>query len=41
MDENNKKDFSYILGRAFGVVLVGCLAAISIACTVKVIMLIL
>lgn len=39
MEENNKtKDFGYKLGRAFGFVLVGCLAAIAIATTVRFIM---
>lgn len=39
MDENvNKKDFSYIMGRAFGFVIVACLAAIAIASTIKLIM---
>lgn len=36
--ENNNKDFGYILGRAFGLVIVGCFAAIAIATTVKLIM---
>ena len=34
MEENkNRKDFSYILGRIFGSILVGCLTAITIATT--------
>lgn len=32
------KDFGYLLGRAFGFTLVGCLMAISIATTVKIVM---
>lgn len=37
MEDKNKqsKDFSYMLGRAFGTVIVGCLAAIAIATTVR------
>ena len=39
MDENKKpKNLGYYLGQAFGIILVGCLSAISIACTIKVIM---
>ena len=33
-----KKDFGYIVGHAFGLIIVTCLAAIAIATTVKVIM---
>lgn len=36
MDKN--KNFGYYLGQAFSIVLVGCLAAISIALTYKIIM---
>ena len=32
-----KKDFAYILGRAFGAIVVGCLSAIAIATTVRLI----
>lgn len=35
--ENKKKDFGYILGRVFGAIVVGCVAAITIAATVRVI----
>ena len=38
MDEKNYKNLGYYLGQAFGIVLVGCLAAISIALTYKIIM---
>ena len=38
MDEKKNKNFGYYLGQAFGIVLVGCLAAISIALTYKIIM---
>lgn len=36
MDKN--KNFGYYLDQAFGIVLVGCLAAISIAVTYKIIL---
>ena len=38
MDEKKNKNFGYYLGQAFGIVLVGCLAAISITLTYKIIM---
>ena len=38
MDEKTNNNFGYYLGQAFGIVLVGCLAAISIALTYKIIM---
>ena len=38
MDEKKNKNFGYYLGQAFGIVLVGCLASISIALTYKIIM---
>ena len=34
----DNKDLGYRLGRAFGVIIVGCLSAISIATTIKLIM---
>ena len=34
----DNKDFGYMLGRAFGVIIVGCLAAIAIATTIRLIM---
>lgn len=37
-EDKNPKDFSYMLGRVFGVIIVGCLAAIAIATTVRLIM---
>ena len=36
--EENNKTLGYYLGQAFGLVLVGCLAAISIALTYKIIL---
>ena len=36
--EENNKSLGYYLGQAFGLVLVGCLAAISIAITYKIIL---
>lgn len=36
--DNKKKDFGYILGRVFGMILVGCLASIAIATTIRLIM---
>ena len=38
MDEKKNKNFGYYLGPAFSIVLVGCLASISIALTYKIIM---
>ena len=38
MDEKKNKNFGYYLGQAFSIVLVGCLASISIALTYKIIM---
>lgn len=38
MDEKKNKNLGYYLGQALGIVLVGCLAAISIALTYKIIM---
>ena len=40
MDErkNETKEFGYAMGRAFGVVLVGCLTAIIVATTVRIVM---
>ena len=38
MDEKKNKNFGYYLGQALGLVLVGCLSAICIALTVKIIM---
>ena len=38
MDDKKPKDFGYMLGRAFGVIIVGCLASISIATTIRLIM---
>ena len=38
MDEKKNKNFGYYLGQALGIVLVGCLAAISIAITYKIIL---
>ena len=37
-EENKNKNFGYYLGQALAFVLVGCLAAISIAVTYKIIM---
>lgn len=39
-DKNTKvtKDFGYMLGRVFGTIIVGCLAAIAIATTIRLIM---
>lgn len=37
-DTKHTKEFGYILGRAFGLCMVGCLMALSIATTVKLIM---
>ena len=38
MDEKKNKNFGYYLGQALGLVLVGCMAAISIAITYKIIL---
>lgn len=38
MDEKKNKIFGYYLGQALAFVLIGCLAAISIAVTYKIIM---
>ncbi len=38
MDEKKNKNFGYYLGQAFSIVLIGCLAAISIAVTYKIIL---
>ena len=38
MDEKKNKNFGYYLGQALGLVLVGCMAAISIAVTYKIIL---
>ena len=38
MDEKKNKNLGYYLGQAFSIVLVGCLATISIALTYKIIM---
>ena len=38
MDEKKNKNLGYYLGQAFSIVLVGCLAAISIAVTYKIIL---
>ena len=38
MDQKKNKHFGYYLGQAFSIVLVGCLASISIALTYKIIM---
>lgn len=38
MDEKKNKNLGYYLGQALGIVLVGCLAAISIAITYKIIL---
>lgn len=38
MGEKKNKNLGYYLGQAFSIVLVGCLAAISIALTYKIIM---
>ena len=38
MGEKKNKNLGYYLGQAFGIVLVGCLAAISIAVTYKIIL---
>ena len=38
MDEKKNKNFGYYLGQAFSIVLVGCLASISVALTYKIIM---
>ena len=38
MDEKQNKNFGYYLGQALGLVLVGCMAAISIAVTYKIIL---
>ena len=35
---NKNKNFGYYLGQAFSIVLVGCLASISIALTYKIIL---
>ena len=37
-EENKNKNFGYYLGQALAFVLVGCLSAISIAVTYKIIM---
>lgn len=37
-EDKNAKDFGYMLGRVFGTIIVGCLAAIAIATTVRLIM---
>ena len=39
--EENNKSLGYYLGQALGLVLVGCLSAICIALTIKIIMFIL
>ena len=38
MDEKKNKNFGYHLGQALGLVLVGCMADISIAITYKIIL---
>ena len=38
MDEKKNKNFGYYLGQALGLVLVGCMAAIRIAVTYKIIL---
>ena len=38
MDEKKNKNLGYYLGQALGLVLVGCLAAISITLTYKIIL---
>ena len=38
MDEKKNKNFGYYLGQTLAFVLVGCLAAISIAVTYKIIL---
>ena len=38
MDEKKNRNFGYYLGQALAFVLVGCLSAISIAVTYKIIM---
>lgn len=37
-EEENNKTLGYYLGQAVGIVLVGCLSAICIALTIKIIM---
>lgn len=36
--EDKNKDLGYMLGRAFGVIIIGCFSAIAIATTIKLIM---
>ena len=38
MDEKKNKNFGYYLGQALGLVLVGCISAIGIALTIKIIL---